>query len=115
MLLKEISAIDVYTRWWLDTEVNNPYYARKIVVTLANGHHQVYVVKETWGQVDNIENDHLERILGLPKSVHFAHNRMFRTVGYRSRQVHQVQFTYHEAKRVWKEKQLDNPLLFRTD
>ena len=113
MRLKEIKSIDVFTRWYYDAENGNPYYARKIVVGLTDGTQRIFTVKMTWGDVNGIENDHLERILGLPKSVCFTSHAMMRYIDYRYRNIKTICYTYHKAIRTYREKTLENPLRFR--
>lgn len=113
MRLKEIKTIDVFTRWWHDEEFGNPYYARKIVVGMVDGTQKIFTVSETWGDVNGIENDHLERILGLPKSVTFTSKAMMRYIGYRCRNIKTIRYIYHKAIRTYREKSLENPIRFR--
>lgn len=113
MRLKDIKSIDVFTRWYYDSENGNPYYARKIVVGMADGTEKVFTITMTWGDVNGIENDHLERILGLPKSVTFTRCAMIRYISYRCRNVKTIRYIYHKAIRTYREKSLENPIRFR--
>ena len=113
MRLREIKSIDVYTRWWHDAEYGNPYYARKIVVNQGLENEQVFTIKMTWGSVDGIENDHVERILKLPNSVSFTNHSIFRKIRCRSCYVRTIRYNYHNSIRVYRESALSNPKRFR--
>ena len=113
MTLREIKSIDVYSRWWRDVEFANPYYARKIVVSLKDGSEKVFTIKQTWGDVNALENDHLERILNLPKSVNFTRLEMYRYVKWHHTNIHTINYTFHEPIRIWKESGLEHPEKFR--
>ena len=113
MRLKEIKTIDVFSRYWIDVEVANPYYARKIVVNLGMENEKTFLISMTWGDVDAIENDYLQNILGLPKNVCFNRCKMFRYINHRLCNVRNIRYTYHPSKRVWKEENLDHPERFR--
>lgn len=113
MRLKDIKTIDVYTRWWHDEENGNPYYARKVVVNKGMSDESIHTVKETWGDVNGIENDHLERILKLPKSVSFTRVGMSRKIRFHYCNIRTTTYTYHDAIRIYKEKGLEHPERFR--
>lgn len=113
MRLKEIKTINVFTRWWYDVENGNPYYARKIVVNLGLSNEKTFSIGMTWGDVDGIENDYIQKVLDLPKSVCFNRCKMLRYINHKLCEVHSIRYTYHPAKRVWKEDALDHPERFR--
>ena len=113
MRLKEIKTIDVFTRWWHDAENGNPYYARKIVTNLGLSDEKTFTIGMTWGDVDMIENDYLQNILGLPKTICFNRYKMFRYINHNLCEVRSIRYTYHPSKRVYREENLDNPARFR--
>lgn len=113
MRLKEVKSIDIFTRWWHDSVYGNPYYARKIVVNLGLENEQVFTIKQRWGSVDEIENDHIERILKLPKSVSISRSGMRREINFRRCNVNSVRYTYHKSVRVYRESALEHPERFR--
>jgi len=113
MRLKDIKTIDVFTRWWYDAVPGNPYYARKIVVNIGTDCEQTFVMGMTWGSVDRIEDDHLERLLGLPKSVSFTDRNMLHYRKFKPCQVRSIRYTYHKSKRVYRSTLLDNPERFK--
>lgn len=114
MRLKEIKTIDVYTRWWHDAVYGNPYYARKIVVNLGLENEKTFVVPMSLGTVSAVEDDKLQKLLGLPDSVTFTDSKMYRKRKcFRWCKVRTISYTYHKAKRVYNENALNNPARFR--
>lgn len=113
MRLKDIKTIDVFTRWWYDEVPGNPYYSRKIVVNIGTDCEQTFVITKEWGSVDSIGNDHLERLLGLPKSVSFTDTNMFHYRKFKPCQVRSIRYTYHKSKRVYSESLLNHPERFK--
>ena len=113
MRLKEIKTIDVFSRYWYDEENGNPYYARKIVCNLGLENEKTFLIDMQWGGVDNIENDHIETLLGLPKSVSFNYRKMWRYINYRLCEVRSIRYTYHKSKKVKDYEPLHHPERFR--
>ena len=113
MRLKDIKTIDVFTRGYHDAENGNPYYARKIVVNMGLQNEQTFTLGMTWGSVEHIGNDHIERILKLPKSISFTDCKMFRYINYRPCEVKSIRYTYHKALRVYRESSLEHPERFK--
>lgn len=113
MKLNEISSVDVYTRWWRDVEYGNVYYARKIIVCLTDGTEKVFTIRMTYGDVDRVSNDNLQKKLGLPKSVVFTDCEMFRWVDGHHTPIKKIRYEYHPAVRIWKEEGLYHPERFR--
>lgn len=113
MKLKDIKSIDIYSRWWRDVENGNPYYARKVVVGLKDGSEKVFSVRATWGDVDRVENDKVEDVLGLPKSVRIVNRTIFRIRNHRLTYCRSINYKVHEPVRVWQKNRLDNPARFK--
>ena len=113
MKLKEIKSIDVFTRWWYDSENGNPYYARKIVVNDGLKNEKTFIIGMTWGDVNGIENDHIEKLLGLPKSISFNRCKMLWKKSHKTCIVRSIRYNFHPAKRTYKESSLDHPERFR--
>ena len=113
MRLKEIKTIDIFNRHWWDADNGNPYYARKIVVNLGMKSEKVFLITMAWGGVDYPENDYIEKLLGLPKSISFTRCNMFRYINYKVCKVRCIRYTFHPSKRVYNEETLDHPERFR--
>lgn len=113
MRLKDISTIDVYTRWYYDAVFGNAYYARKIVVNRGGETEKVFTIPMKWGGVNSVESDHVETLLELPESCEFSHHGLYVIRNARHCHSRRIKYTYHDAVRVWKESGLAHPERFR--
>jgi hypothetical protein len=113
MRLKDIAAIDIYTRWWRDTACGNPYHARKIVVNWGEETEKVFTVPMKYGSPNGVERDHIETLLGLPESCELSPASLYVIRNARFCRSRRIKYTYHDAVRVWKESGLAHPERFR--
>ena len=110
--VRDVNTIDIYTKWCVDRETLNPYYARKIIVNEQCKKTRVFVVEPKLGRVSELNDDGIQQMLGMDSTYKFTTKHLMRDIDGWERPSARIKYNYY-SMRVNDPKGVENPLKYK--